>query len=330
MTSFSSSSFLLLMYFYTKQFVNTMSKILITGGAGFIASSLAEKLIINKAIFVVSIDNFLTGRIAYLPTIESKNYEFIACDVNNIEQLSNVMLKYQFDYVFHYAAVVGVKRTLDNPLMVLQDIEGIKNILKLCKETNVKRIFFSSSSEVYGEPVEFPQNEETTPLNSKLPYAVVKNIGEAFIKAYHKEYGLKYTIFRFFNTYGNRQSDDFVIAKFLNLALNNDDITLYGDGLQTRTFCYIDDNLEITLRILKGNLAVNQIINIGSDLEISILALAKLIIQETNSRSKIIHLSALKEGDMTRRMPDIYKMKEILGKELVTLKEGINKLVLNL
>ena len=226
--------------------------------------------------------------------------------------------------------MVGVKRTLDNPLMVLQDIEGIKNILKLCKETNVKRIFFSSSSEVYGEPVEFPQNEETTPLNSKLPYAVVKNIGEAFIKAYHKEYGLKYTIFRFFNTYGNRQSDDFVIAKFLNLALNNEDITLYGDGLQTRTFCYIDDNLEITLRILKGNLAVNQIINIGSDLEISILALAKLIIQETNSRSKIIHLSALKEGDMTRRMPDIYKMKEILGKELVTLKEGINKLVLNL
>lgn len=225
--------------------------------------------------------------------------------------------------------MVGVKRTLDNPLMVLQDIEGIKNILKLCKETNVKRIFFSSSSEVYGEPVEFPQNEETTPLNSKLPYAVVKNIGEAFIKAYHKEYGLKYTIFRFFNTYGNRQSDDFVIAKFLNLALNNEDITLYGDGLQTRTFCYIDDNLEITLRILKGNLAVNQIINIGSDLEISILALAKLIIQETNSRSKIIHLSALKEGDMTRRMPDIYKMKEILGKDLVTLKEGINKLVLN-
>ena len=306
-----------------------MSKILITGGAGFIASSLAEKLIINKATFVVSIDNFLTGRIAHLPTSESKNYEFIACDVNNIEQLSNVMLKYQFDYVFHYAAVVGVKRTLENPLMVLQDIEGIKNILKLCKETNVKRIFFSSSSEVYGEPVEFPQNEETTPLNSKLPYAVVKNIGEAFIKAYHKEYGLKYTIFRFFNTYGNRQSDDFVIAKFLNLALNNEDITLYGDGLQTRTFCYIDDNLEITLRILKGNLAVNQIINIGSDLEISILALAKLIIQETNSRSKIIHLSALKEGDMTRRMPDIYKMKEILGKELVTLKEGINKLVLN-
>jgi len=306
-----------------------MTKILITGGAGFIASSLADELIIDATNFVVCIDNFLTGKIGYLPSKKTKNYEFVACDVNDIQPLSNIMRTHQFDYVFHYAAVVGVKRTLENPLLVLQDIEGIKNILKLCKETNVKRIFFSSSSEVYGEPVEFPQNEETTPLNSKLPYAVVKNIGEAFIKAYHKEYGLNYTIFRFFNTYGNRQSDDFVMAKFLNLALNDEDITIYGDGSQTRTFCYIDDNLAVTLRILKDNLAINQVINIGSDIEISILELAKLIILQTNSLSNIIHLPALKEGDMTRRMPDISKMKTLLGKELITLKEGINKLVSN-
>jgi len=304
-----------------------MSKILITGGAGFIASSLADKLIIDATNFVVCIDNFLTGKIGYLPSKKTKNYEFIACDVNDIQILSNIMLNYQFDYVFHYAAVVGVKRTLENPLLVLHDIEGIKNILKLCEETNVKRIFFSSSSEVYGEPVEFPQNEETTPLNSKLPYAVVKNIGEAFIKAYHKEYGLNYTIFRFFNTYGTRQSDDFVLAKFLDLARNDEDIPIYGDGLQTRTFCYIDDNLTVTLKILKHNLSVNQIINIGSNVEINILELAKLIIQQTNSNSKIVHLPALKEGDMTRRMPDIFKMKEILGKELVTLKEGIDILI---
>jgi len=304
-----------------------MSKILITGGAGFIASSLADKLIIDATNFVVCIDNFLTGKIEHLPPEESKNYKFIACDVNDFQQLSNVMMAYQFDYVFHYAAVVGVKRTLDNPLMVLQDIEGIKNVLKLCKETNVKRIFFSSSSEVYGEPVEFPQNEDTTPLNSKLPYAVVKNIGEAFIKAYHKEYGLNYTIFRFFNTYGNRQSDDFVIAKFLDLARNGEDITIYGDGLQTRTFCFIDDNLDVTIKILSENLAENQIINIGSNIEISILELAELIIRETNSHSKIVHLPALKEGDMTRRMPDISKIKEILGKELISLKDGITMLI---
>lgn len=304
-----------------------MSKILITGGAGFIGSSLADKLIIDTDNFVVAVDNFLTGKKENLPLNDLENYEFINVDVNDFTQISDVMLKYEFDYVFHYAAFVGVQRTLENPLMVLQDIEGIKNVLKLCKETKVKRIFFSSSSEVYGEPVEFPQNEETTPLNSKLPYAVVKNIGEAFIKAYHKEYGLDYTIFRFFNTYGKRQSEDFVVAKFLNLASKHENITIYGDGSQTRTFCHIDDNLEVTLKLLKNNLCVNQVINIGSDIEISILGLAKLIIQETNSDSKIIHLPALKEGDMTRRMPDISKMKGILGKELISLDDGIKSII---
>ena len=304
-----------------------MPKILITGGAGFIASSLADKLTLDKKNFIVCVDNFLTGKKEYLPTNQSENYNFIPCDVNDVLQISHIMLNYEFDYVFHYAALVGVQRTLKNPLMVLQDIEGIKNVLKLCNETKVKRIFFSSSSEVYGEPVEFPQHEETTPLNSKLPYAVVKNIGEAFIKAYHKEYGLNYTIFRFFNTYGNRQSEDFVVAKFLSLALNNQNITIYGDGCQTRTFCHINDNLEITLIILQESLALNQVINVGSDVEISILELAKLIIRETNSYSKIIHLPALKEGDMIRRMPEISKMKDILGKELISLQDGIKSII---
>ena len=304
-----------------------MSKILVTGGAGFIGSSLAKKLILDNDNFVVSVDNFLTGSNENLPLNEPANYKSITCDVNDITQISSVMLKYEFDYIFHYAAFVGVKKTLENPLMVLQDIEGIRNVLKLCRETKVKRIFFSSSSEVYGEPVEFPQHEETTPLNSKLPYAVVKNIGEAFIKAYYKEYGLNYTIFRFFNTYGCRQSEDFVVAKFLNLAINHKDITIYGDGSQTRTFCHIEDNLDVTLKILKENLARNQVINIGSDIEVSILELAKLIVKTTNSNSKIVHLPALKEGDMTRRMPDISKMKAILGKELIRLNDGINDIV---
>src|SRR6185312_4294759 len=144
-----------------------------------------------------------------------------------------VMLAYKFDYVFHYAAMVGVKRTLNNPMTVLQDIEGIKNILSLSKNTCVKRVFYSSSSEVYGEPVEFPQNENTTPLNSRLPYAIVKNVGEAFFRSYQREYGLDFTIFRFFNTYGSRQSQDFVVTKFIDEALGNQDITIYGDGNQS-------------------------------------------------------------------------------------------------
>ena len=174
-------------------------------------SSLADRLIQNKENFIVCIDNFLSGKKQNLPSHNPDNYHFIKADVNKYEDLSAIMLSYRFDYVFHYAAMVGVKRTLEHPLSVLEDIEGIKNILSLSKNTGVKRVFFSSSSEVYGEPVEFPQNEHTTPLNSKLPYAIVKNVGEAFLKSYSREHNLDYTIFRFFNTYGPKQSIDFVI-----------------------------------------------------------------------------------------------------------------------
>jgi nucleoside-diphosphate-sugar epimerase len=218
-----------------------MVKILITGGAGFIPSSLADKLLLDEKNFVVLIDNFLTGYQKNIPI--HKNCKFIKCDVNNYNELSAIMSSHQFDYVFHYAAVVGVMRTLQNPIMVLDDIKGIENILSLSKNTGVKRVFYSSSSEVYGEPVSLPQNEYTTPLNSRLPYAVVKNIGEAFCRSYQQEYNLDYTIFRFFNTYGPKQSQDFVMSKFLNAALRHEDITIYGDGMQTRTFCFIDDNL---------------------------------------------------------------------------------------
>jgi UDP-glucose 4-epimerase len=304
-----------------------MFKILITGGAGFIASSLADKLTADKNNYVVAVDNFLTGKRENLPQNPPPNYQFLVCDVNDFSQLSVIMLQYNFDYVFHYAAVVGVQRTLQNPLTVLDDIQGLKNVLNLSKETKVTQVFFSSSSEVYGEPVEFPQNEETTPLNSKLPYAVVKNLGEAFMKVYQKEYGLNYTVLRFFNTYGVRQSSDFVIAKFLKLANNNDDIPIYGDGSQTRTFCHIEDNLEVIVKLLQEKIFVNEVINIGSEVEISILDLAKLIIKATKSSSKIVYLPALKEGDMTRRMPDITKMKSLLRKELIPLRDGIHKII---
>jgi nucleoside-diphosphate-sugar epimerase len=300
-----------------------MRKILVTGGAGFIASCLAEQLIQNPDNYVVIIDNLLTGHKDNLPSDKKKNWTFIRCDANILPDISQVMVSYKFDYVFHYAAVVGVKRTLNNPVKVLEDIEGIRNILNLSKNTGVKRIYYSSSSEVYGEPVEYPQNEDTTPLNSRLPYAVVKNIGESFIKSYHREYGLEYTIFRFFNTYGPRQSIDFVVSKFLHAALKNQEITIYGDGLQTRTFCFIDDNIEATVNAFEGNKYVNDVVNIGSEKEIPIINLAKEIIKICKSKSKIIHLPALKEGDMTRRQPDTSKMKILLKHKLTPLQEGL-------
>jgi nucleoside-diphosphate-sugar epimerase len=304
-----------------------MVKILITGGAGNIGSSLAEKLLQNNNYYVVVTDSLLTGSLDKLPYPATDNFKFIKCDVNDYNDLSAVMLAYKFDYVFHYAAMVGVKRTLNNPMAVLRDIDGIKNVLSLSKNTGVKRVFFSSSSEVYGEPVEFPQNEHTTPLNSKLPYAIVKNVGEAFFKSYQKEYGLDYTIFRFFNTYGPRQSKDFVVSKFVDAAMNNRDITIYGDGTQTRTFCYIDDNIEATIKIFETGDFVNDVINLGSSLEISIIELANLVISITDSSSKIIHLEALKEGDMTRRQPDNSKMKQILQRDLLSIEKGIKNII---
>ena len=301
-----------------------MTKILITGGAGNVGGALARKLVENLNYFVVIVDNLSTGSTTKLPSKEFSNWTFINCDVNNYTSISEIMLTNHFDYVFHYAAVVGVSRTQDNPIMVLNDIEGIKNILQLSKNSSVKRVFFSSSSEVYGEPVELPQNEDTTPLNSRVPYAVVKNVGEAFFKSFHKSYGLSFTIFRFFNTYGPNQSEDFVIAKFLRAALNGDDITIYGDGSQTRTFCYVDDNINICIKIFEENLMLNDVINIGGALEFTIKEVAELIIKKTKSISKIIHLPALKEGDMTRRMPDNTKMLNILQKDLTTLEKGID------
>ena len=304
-----------------------MNKILVTGGAGNVGSALVEKLLQSPDNNVVIVDNLSTGFLSKLPKEKNGKWEFIKSDVNNFNVISTIMSSYNFDYVFHFAAVVGVLRTQETPLSVLEDIKGIRNILDCSKNTAVKRVFFSSSSEVYGEPVSLPQHEHTTPLNSRLPYAVVKNVGEAYCRSYNQEHDLNYSIFRFFNTYGPNQSTDFVVARFLAAALKNQDITIYGDGSQTRTFTYVDDTIDTCLGCFYNNLYVNDVINIGSDQLFTILDLAKLIISITNSNSKIIHLPPLKEGDMTRRQPDNSNMKIVLDRPLISLEEGIKKMI---
>ncbi|MGB1205388.1 MAG: NAD-dependent epimerase/dehydratase family protein [Chitinophagales bacterium] len=304
-----------------------MRRILVTGGAGFIGSSLAEKLIENTDNYVVIVDNFLTGKREKLPSNSQNNWKFIKGDVNNYTDISAIMFSHRFDYVFHYAAVVGVQRTLKNPVKVLEDIKGIENILNLSKNTGVKRVFYASSSEVYGESITYPQDEISTPLNSRLPYAVVKNIGEAFCTSYQQEYGLNYTLFRFFNTYGPKQSTDFVVSKFLKAALANEDLTIHGDGLQSRTFCYVDDNIAAVLQTFNNQQYVNTVVNIGNEVEVNILQLAETIIKVTSSQSKIVHLPALKEGDMQRRLPNLDRMRTLIERPLVTLEEGLKKLI---
>lgn len=303
-----------------------MANIIITGGAGNVASSLCRALAAYPEDQILVLDNLLTGAMEKVP-LDLNNVQFQNCDVNDAQALEQAFAQFKPDYVFHYAAVVGVKRTLDHPLWVLNDIKGIENVLELSRKHSVKRVYYSSSSEVYGEPFEIPQHEVTTPLNSRLPYAIVKNVGEAYFRSYQKEFGLPYTIFRFFNTYGPNQSEDFVIPRFLRQALAGEDITIYGDGSQTRTFCYVDDNIEACVRAHHEHLQVNDTVNIGSDLEISILQLAETIIRVANSSSKIIHLPALEEGDMNRRCPDNSKMKALLGRPLLDLESGIQKLI---
>jgi UDP-glucuronate decarboxylase len=304
-----------------------MMKILVTGGAGNVGGALVEKLVQDKNNFVVVVDNLSTGYLSKLPSAEHENWKFIKADVNNYREISSIMLAYNFHYVFHFAAVVGVIRTQENPVSVLNDISGIKHVLNLSKNSSVKHVFFSSSSEVYGEPVELPQHEHRTPLNSRVPYAVVKNVGESFLKSYQQEFALPYTIFRFFNTYGPNQSTDFVVSRFLALALKNQDITIYGDGSQTRTFTYIDDNIDTICTIMNKKLLENDVINIGSDILMTVLELANLVVSITNSTSKIIHIPALKDGDMTRRQPDNTKMKEILSRDLISVEEGIKRMM---
>ncbi len=303
------------------------TRILITGGAGNIGGSLARRLVARPDTEVTVVDNLVTGSVDKLPPRDLPNFRFIQADVNDAADISPVMTAGRFDHVFHYAALVGVQRTLAHPVSVLADVDGIRNVLSLCKNTGVRRVFYASSSEVYGEPVHLPQHERTTPLNSRLPYAIVKNVGESFCRAYHQEYGLSYNVFRFFNTYGPRQTVDFVIPRFLAAAINNEDLQVYGDGSQTRTFCHVDDNLDATLAVFDDPELACETINIGSDVETTVRELAELVIELTGSRSRIVHLPPLPEGDMTRRRPDITRMRTLLGRQPRSLADGLRSML---
>jgi UDP-glucose 4-epimerase len=300
-----------------------LRRILITGGAGNIGASLARRLVTNPDNFVVVVDSLVTGSLEKLPSKSHANWRFVRADVNSYDDLAPIMVSQAFDAVFHYAAIVGVKRTLENPHLVLKDIRGFENVLGLAKNTGVRRVFFASSSEVYGEAAEIPQREATTPLNSRLPYAVVKNVGEAYFRTFSQEFGLNHTIFRFFNTYGPLQSADFVVSRFIGQALRGENLTIYGDGNQSRTFCYIDDNLDFTEKVLEEDLWLNETVNVGNDREITVTELAEKVISITGSQSQVVHLPPLPEGDMSRRCPDVSKMLSTLERPLVPIEEGI-------
>ncbi|MGE0744771.1 MAG: NAD-dependent epimerase/dehydratase family protein [Rhodospirillales bacterium] len=283
--------------------------VLVTGGAGFIGSHLADML--AERFDVVVADNLQTGDRRNLAAGPGRR--FVELDVNERPAIEFLFAKHDFRFVFHYAATVGVEYTLSHPLKVLGDIDGARNILELSRLASVERVFFASSSEVYGEPVDAVQHEDRTPLNSRLPYAVVKNLIEAYLRSYQSAYGLDYTIFRIFNTFGPRQSDAFVMTRFIRQALAGQPVTVIGDGAQSRTFNYVGNKVAAVRAAIDSPAAANQVINLGAGDEMSIRALAEKVVAAAGSASPIVHLPARAEGDMRRRQPDVGRLRQMLG-----------------
>jgi UDP-glucose 4-epimerase len=304
---------------------------LITGGAGFIGSHLCKKLI-KLGYKVICFDNLSTGSLDNISELQkNSNFIFVKGDANKLEDIEPVFEKNKIDGVFHYAALVGVKRTLENPLGVLKDIDGIKNVLELALKHNKPKIIFASSSEVYGEPKELPEREDG-PMNPKMPYAVVKLAGEKFLEAYYEKYGLKTCALRFFNVYGpNQQSSDygFVVGIFISQVLAGNSPTVFGDGSPTRDFTYIDDNIEASLRAMLSERTNGEVINIGSGRPLTIYNLANNVIEAAGLKGKInLKLEESDRIDIRHRFPEVGKMIKLLDfRPEILLEEGLRRTI---
>lgn len=297
--------------------------VLITGGAGFIGSHLAEKMLALKAKVQV-IDNLSTGSIENIKhLLNNKNFTFIYETILN----ENVMdrLVSNSDMVFHMAASVGVELIVKDPVNVIEtNILGTEVVLKTANRYK-KKLFIASTSEVYGKNDNVPFKEEDDSIygpttKSRWSYACSKAIDEFLALAFYKEYGLPVVIGRLFNTVGPRQTGKYgmVVPRFVERALKNEPLYVYGDGKQTRCFCCVYDTVEALIKLMNSKEAEGEIFNIGSMEEISIYDLANKVIQITDSKSHIKFLSydrAYEKGfeDMRRRVPDISKIKKFIG-----------------
>ena len=301
---------------------------LVTGGAGFIGSHLCEYLV-KRGGEVVCFDNLSTGRRENIEHLRGK-FTFIEGDTNNFAELEKVFKENKFDGIFHYAAVVGVKRTLEKSLDVLNDIDGTRNVLKLALTHGKPKVVFASSSEVYGEPVEIPEVEDGH-INPHLSYAVVKLYSENLMEAYWKEYKLSTCSLRFFNVYGPRQESSdygFVVGIFIKRVLEGKPPVIFGDGMQTRDFVYIDDNVDASVKAFESNNTNGEVINIGTGKPTTILDLAEEIVFLCGQEGKLKPEFAPRRDDVRHRFPDISKMRRLLNhRGKIPLREGLKKTI---
>jgi UDP-glucose 4-epimerase len=298
-------------------------KILVTGAAGFIGSHLTERLV-SEGHFVIGLDDLSTGNLKNLEQVSgSANFQFVDGSVLNREILEELVGK--VSYIFHLAAAVGVFNIVNKPIeSLVTNVKGTSNVLEVAHSNSVP-VFLSSSSEVYGKNIADKLAEDSdrilgSPTLLRWSYSEAKAIDESLAYAYFVEKKLETRIVRFFNTVGPRQLGAYgmVVPRFIQSALANEPITIYGDGNQTRCFAHVFDVVDAVIAIAFSDKSIGKVVNIGNDFEISINDLALKIIAETNSKSNVIYVpyeEAYGHGfeDMERRVPSIDLIYRLVG-----------------
>ena len=300
-------------------------RVVITGAAGFIGSHLSEALL-NRGASVVGIDNLLTGDLANIAHLRERDFQFIRHDVTNYIDVDGPV-----DYVLHWASPASPIDYLELPIPTLKvGALGTHKALGLAKAKKAT-FLIASTSEVYGDPLEHPQKESywgnVNPIGPRGVYDEAKRFAEAMTVAYRRFHGVDTKIVRIFNTYGPRMrvNDGRAVPAFMSQALRNEDVTVFGDGSQTRSFCYVSDLVDGILRLMEA--PVNDPVNIGNPQELTIEQIARRIIEMTGSRSRIIY-KPLPEDDPKVRQPDITRARTLLGWEpKVSLEEGLSKTI---
>ena len=296
---------------------------LITGGAGFIGSHISDALVV-RGDHVVVLDNLTTGNRSNIEQLLAKpNFEFFEGSILDTAKVNSLVES--VDHVLHFAAAVGVFNIVDKPLESLTtNIRGTENILEAAHAYN-KDVLIASSSEIYGKNSSGPLNEESdrivgSPLKGRWSYSEAKAIDESLAQFYHLEKGLRTRIVRLFNTVGPRQVGHYgmVVPRFVSAALQNEPLTVYGPGTQSRCFCHVYDAIRGIIAIIDSEATIGDAFNVGNNHEISIEGLAQRIIEVTQSQSAITKIPydiAYNPGfeDMQRRIPDITKINEVLG-----------------
>ncbi len=294
----------------------------VTGGAGFLGSHLCDRLL-KEGMKVVCVDNLITGSLKNIEHLFGKeDFVFFNYDVTNFIHVPGIV-----DYILHFASPASPIDYLKLPIQTLKvGSLGTHKALGLAKEKNA-RFLLASTSEIYGDPEIHPQREEywgnVNPIGPRGVYDEAKRFGEALTMAYHRAHGVDTRIVRIFNTYGPRMrlNDGRALPAFVSQALKNEDVTVFGDGSQTRSFCYVDDLIEGIFRLLMSE--VHEPVNIGNPSEITIERFAEEVIKIIGSKSKIVH-KELPQDDPKVRQPDISKAKNLLGWEpKVNREEGL-------